>query len=222
MGKPTPELYLDALRVLFYLYHHRHAGLHYAASSKDLSGMSDSDWAVKHSTTGYVFTYALAAISWGSKKQKSVALSSCEAEIMALSEAAKEGVYLDRFLADLGCPGRSLMELKSDNVAARDLAYNPEHHEKTKHIERRHFYIRELVEEQRLVVPYVKSSENLADFFTKPLAAHDFFRNRNLIMNLPNGSRDEGCASAKSVRQRGGRSQRRADPHERTGGCRDP
>ena len=55
----------------------------------DLAGMSDSDWAVRHSTTGFVFQYAQAAISWGSKKQASVALSSCEAEIMALSEASK-------------------------------------------------------------------------------------------------------------------------------------
>ena len=186
--------------------------------------MSDADWAVKHSTSGFVFTYALAAISWGSKKQKSVALSSCEAEIMALSEAAKEGVYLDRFLSDLGCPGRSLMELKSDNNAARDLAYNPEHHERTKHIERRHFYVRELVENQQLVVPYVATSENMADFFTKPLTAGDFFRHRNAIMNLPNGSHDVKCASAKRARRRGGRSQRPIahDSHQRTGGCRDP
>ena len=56
----------------------------------------------KHSTSGYLFTMAKAAISWGSKKQSSIALSSCEAEIMAASEAAKEVVYLDRFNTELG------------------------------------------------------------------------------------------------------------------------
>ena len=68
-------------------------------------------------------------------------------------------------------------------------SYNPEHHERTKHIERRHFYIRELVERQKLIVPFVKTTENLADFFTKPLAAGDFFRLRNEIMNLPASER---------------------------------
>ena len=77
--------------------------------------MSDSDWAVRHSTTGFVFTYSLAAVSWGSKKQSSVALSSCEAEIMALSEAAKEAVYLDAFIAELGFPATSTVRLARDH-----------------------------------------------------------------------------------------------------------
>jgi len=66
--------------------------------------MSDSDWAVKHSTSGYIFTNNQAAVSWSRKRQTSVALSSCEAEIMALSEASKEGVFLSRFLDELGLP----------------------------------------------------------------------------------------------------------------------
>ena len=101
--------------------------------------------------------YNSAAISWGSKKQKSVALSSCEAEIVAASEAAKEAVYLSRFLTQMGFASAEPPELATDNKAARDLAYNPEHHDKTKHIERRHFYIRELVEELEITVPYVNT-----------------------------------------------------------------
>ena len=58
--------------------------------------MTDSDWAVKHSTSGFVFMLNTAAIYWGSKKQTSVALSFCEAELMAGSEAAKEAAYLRR------------------------------------------------------------------------------------------------------------------------------
>ena len=184
MGKPTPELYIDALRVLYYLHHHRDVGLRYGASDLDMSGMSDSDWAVRHSTTGYVFTYAQAAISWGCKKQPTIALSSCEAEIVALSEAAKEAVYLADFLAELGFPARSPTQLATDNTGARDLSYNPEHHDRVKHVERRHFFIRELVEQQRVVVPYVNTHANLADFFTKPLSGKNFFRLRNAIMNV--------------------------------------
>ena len=65
------------------------------------------------------------------------------------------------------------------------MAYNPEHHEKTKHIERRHFYVRKLVENEELIVPFVSTTANMADFFTKPLAGDAFFRLRNSIMNLP-------------------------------------
>ena len=137
-----------AERVLIYLARHRDVGLRYAADERPMSGMSDSDWGVRHSTSGWVFTYSAAAISWGSKRQLSVALSSCEAEIMAASEAAKEAVYLREFLSELGAGDADPTSLSVDNKGARDLAYNPEHHSKTKHIDRRHFFVRELVEQQ--------------------------------------------------------------------------
>ena len=85
-------------------------------------------------------------------------------------------------------------------MAARDLAYNPEHHEKSKHIERRHFYVRELVENEELVVPFVSTTANMADFFTKPLAGEAFFRLRNTIMNLP--PRSGSAARGSSARAR--------------------
>lgn len=184
MGKPTLELLKAAYRVLFYLDAHKTMGLRYAASSIELAGMSDADWATRNSTSGYVFHLAQAAISWGSKRQHCVSLSSCEAEIVALSEAAKEGVYLTRALAELGFSSSEPTTLATDNKAARDLAYNPEHHDKTKHIERRHFFIRDMVESETLVVPYVPTESNLADFFTKALPAPDFFRHRRAIMNM--------------------------------------
>eukprot|EP00965_Chrysotila_dentata_P101502 3350985-Pleurochrysis_carterae.AAC.1 len=90
MSCPTSALLDVAYRVLAYLRHHRHVGLRYELCPHNVRSHSDSDWAVRHSTTGWVFTYGKAAISWSSKKQASVALSSCEAEIVAASEAAKE------------------------------------------------------------------------------------------------------------------------------------
>ena len=65
------------------------------------------------------------------------------------------------------------------------MAYNPELHQKAKHIARRHFYVRELVEDMELNVPFVKSAENIGDFFTKPLPARVFFPMRDRIMNVP-------------------------------------
>ena len=146
MSRPTPELYKAATRVLFYLYRHRHVGLRYEPARVPLSGYSDSDWAVKHSTSGFIFNYCSAAISWASKKQPTIALSSCEAELMAVSEAAKEVIYLRSFLHELGVSDDAPTHLSVDNQAAHDLAYNPEHHARTKHIERRHFFVRERVE----------------------------------------------------------------------------
>ena len=135
MGRPTPELFQAALRVLGYLYRNRHIGLRYEASDQSLEGYSDSDWAVKHSTSGFTFHLGSATVSWSSKKQTTVALSSCEAEIMAGSEAAKEAIYLSTFLRELGLDMSKPPPLKLDNKSAIDLAYNPEHHSKTKHIE---------------------------------------------------------------------------------------
>ena len=90
---------------------------------------------------------------------------------MSASEACKEAIYLDRLISELGYKTDSgPIHLSLDNKAAIDSAYNPENHAKTKHIERRHYFIRELVEANRIVVaPFVPSEANLADFFTKPL-----------------------------------------------------
>ena len=186
MHCPNPLLCEAALRVLYYLYRTRMLGLRYApCEDAQFYGMSDSDWATKHSTSGAVFMLSGAAVSWTSKRQATIALSSCEAEIMAASEAAKETIYLDGFLKELNLINlRKTPELFVDNTAARDLAYNPQHHDRTKHIARRHFFIRELVENGRIAVPYVKSIDNLADFFTKPLPSSVFTAMRDKVMNL--------------------------------------
>ena len=83
------------------------------------------------------------------------------------------------------------MKLYCDNQGAIDLAYNPEHHQKTKHIDRLHFYVRELVERGQLEVPYVKMAENLADFFTNPLAVKTFRAMRVRIMNMQQPDPDD-------------------------------
>ena len=85
-----------------------------------------------------------------------------------------------------------------DNTAARDIAYNPEHHNKVKHIERRHFYVRECVEDHKITVPYVNTLDNLADFFTKPLDGKQFFKMRDIIMNV----KDSPTGSARLARLR--------------------
>eukprot|EP00965_Chrysotila_dentata_P146403 4834124-Pleurochrysis_carterae.AAC.2 len=120
-----------------------------------------------------------AAISWSSKKQPTVALLSCEAEIVAASEATKEAVYLRALFSELGLPPHAPTPLSMDNKSAIHLAYNPEHHQQTKHIHRRHFVVREKVESHDITVPFVRSAKNMAGFFTKPLPPRFFAAQRH-------------------------------------------
>jgi hypothetical protein len=200
MAKPTPELYKSAERVLCYLHNTRGLGLGYESSNMSLYGMTDSDWAVKHSTSGSVFMLNKATISWGSKKQSSVALSSCEAEIVAASEAGKEAVHLSRLATELDLHDGSPVDLHVDNKSTIDVAYNPEHHGRMKHVDRRHFYVRELVERHLIRVPFVSTVNNLADFFTKPLHPREFRAMRDRIMNVADVSPTTGgrCKSVPS------------------------
>ena len=108
---------------------------------------------------------------------------------MAASEAAKEGVFLSAFLKELGLATPEPVEMGMDNQAAIAISYNPEFHSRTKHIDRRHFYVRECVENMQLRVPFVKTTDNLADFFTKPLPSKQFFRMRDILMNVPGAER---------------------------------
>jgi hypothetical protein len=103
MGSPSTSLLFDAaLRVLAYLGRHNTVGLRYEPDDTPLAGMADSSWEIRHSTSGYTFQMNRCTISWASKKQPTIALSSCEAEVVAATEAAKEAVYLDNFVKELG------------------------------------------------------------------------------------------------------------------------
>ena len=110
------------------------------------------------------------------------------AEIMAASEAAKEAVHLRLLYNELTQSEAKPTRLHLDCKAAIDTAYNPEHHSKLKHVQRRHFFIRQVAEDHQIVVPYVETDKNLADFFTKPLPARKFFELRKARMNEPNES----------------------------------
>ena len=149
----------------------------------------DERWDVKHSTTGYVFKLVKAAISWASAKQPTVALSSCEPEIMALSEASKETLGLHGLLDELGVLPAGPTTLATDNSAARGLAYNPEYHKRVKHIERRHFFVRECVGNFQLVVPRM-----LTMLTSSQSRSHQkvFYDMRERIMNVPPSCRRPG------------------------------
>jgi hypothetical protein len=182
--KPTPELLRETDHVLSYLARNASLGLTYSAEHVRLRGFADASWETAHSTSGWVVLWQSAALTWGSRKQKSIALSTCEAEIIALSEAAKDVVYLRKLVGGLGAREDTPSSLSTDSQSARDVSYNPEHHDRMKHVQRRHFYVRDMVESFELVVPFVPTKENPADFFTKPMHnATEFVKHRRTIMN---------------------------------------
>jgi len=186
LSRPTPELVAELKVTFSYINQHSSLGLTFEAGRKhELSGYSDSDWAIKNSTSGWVIFWQNAPLVWGSRKQNCVALSSCEAEIIALSEAAKDMVYLRKFVSGMtGKQPGGPSVLRTDNKAARDLSYNPEMHNRTKHVARRHFFIRDMVESFELNVPLISTVNNYADFFTKTLKPGSFASMRNKIMNI--------------------------------------
>ena len=102
---------------------------------------------------------------------------------MAASEAAKEALSLRKYLRDFGLGTDDPTQLFVDNQSAIAVAYNPEHQGRVKHMLRRHFFVRECVENMQIVVPFVKTHDNIADFFTKALEPKQFFHLRDTIMN---------------------------------------
>jgi hypothetical protein len=143
-----------------------------AQGDAELVGYTDSDWAGewdRKSRGAYIFTMGGTAVSWRSAKQQTVATSSCEAEYMALSEGAKEGVWLRRLLGDLGY-GPGPVPLLCDSASARSLAHNPVMHGRTKHIEVHHHFVRDMVAAGEVLVREVRTHLQDADFLTKPLS----------------------------------------------------
>ena len=90
--------------LLSYLWRTASFGLTYSKEHVRLKGFADASWETMRSTSGWLVQWQGAALTWGSRKQKSIALSSCEAAIIALSEATKDVVYLRKLVRGLGAP----------------------------------------------------------------------------------------------------------------------
>ncbi|XP_062538037.1 uncharacterized protein LOC134206350 [Armigeres subalbatus] len=138
-----------------------------------IEGFSDADWASDHddrkSTTGYVFTAQGGAISWCCKRQQTVALSTCEAEYMALSAAVQEALWWKR-LRSLFEEEQSIM-IHCDNQSAISVAKNGGYQPRTKHIDIRHHFIRDAWEKGEVRIAYISTDKQTADGLTKPLLA---------------------------------------------------
>ena len=145
--------------------------------------MSDADWAVVKSTSGYVFMLARAAVAYVSKKQVSIAMSSTEAEIMAASLAALEAVFLRGILKEMQALQADPTVIGVDNQGAIALSKNYLSNSRTKHIERRHLKVRELVAELQVKTEFLPTEDNPADMMTKPLGRTKFEKFRRFVLN---------------------------------------
>lgn len=124
-------------------------------------------------------------MSWSSRKQNVVALSSCEAEYIFGCHAACQGVWLKELMKELGVVEDSPVLLKMDNTSAMNLAKNPVSHGRSKHIEVRYHFLRDMVTKGKIELIYCKTDYQLADLFTKALKFDRFEVLRKEIGALP-------------------------------------
>jgi hypothetical protein len=183
-----PEHWIAVKRIFRYLAGTVERGITYSKSAGiKITAYCDSDWGndpeTRRSKTGYVIIVAGGVIAWQTKAQKSVALSSCEAELYALCEAVKEIMWLSSFLTELGVQFE-LPILHCDNRGAIALAQNPVGHQRSKHINIRYYFVREAIANGVLKVEYVATSENLADIFTKSTVAVVFSKHVAVVVSV--------------------------------------
>jgi len=127
----------------------------------------------KKSTSDTCHQLGLSLISWNSKKQACVALSIVEAEYIATRHACAQSIWLKHQLMDYGVKLEKV-PLYCDNTNAINLTKNTIHHSKTKHIEIRHHFISDHIQKGDIEIMFVKTENQLADLFTKPLARDRF------------------------------------------------
>ena len=180
-----------AKRLLRYISKTKDHGLHFGPFDQgtDLTPFvySDADWAgdrnTQRSTGAYVCTMSTnqpnsphTAISWSSKQQSYVALSSTEAEYLVLTQASKQALWVKRFLAEIDVIWGKQRKRKpdpitifADNQGSMALAKNPEFQCRTKHISIQQHFIREKVEEEEVQLKYLPTGDMMADLLTKSL-----------------------------------------------------
>ena len=175
LSKPMKSHYGMAKQVLRYLKGTHNRCLKFVKGTQlKLVGYSDSDWAMsddRRSISGYAFKLCdeSSLISWKSRKQSIVALSSCEAEYVALATATQEAKFLRQLFADLMCHPCKNVCIYVDNQGTIALANNPVHHKRSKHIDVKYHYVRLEIQRGAVSLTYVPTDKNVADVFTKPV-----------------------------------------------------
>ena len=188
MSRPNKEHWVAAKRVLRYIKGTLQFGLNFERSDNfELIGYSDADWAgdvdTRKSTSGYIFKLGKATVAWASKKQSVVALSTTEAEYIALCSATQEAVWLRRLLRSLREEQARSTKVFEDNRGAISLSKNPKDHTRTKHIDIKYHYVRDAVQKNEIDVQHSETKQMIADTLTKGLPKPAFEKHRG-SMNI--------------------------------------
>ena len=198
-SRPGPEHWTAVKRVFRYLKGTQYYGITYKGQGETrmtayyrnfrLEGYSDADWGSnpddRRSISGYAFLIGNGVIAWSSKKQTTVALSSMEAEYMAISYAARHAIWMRAMLAELTFPQNRASKINADNQSAIALSKDNVQHARSKHIDIRHHFIRECIASDTIYLAYCPTEINSADFFTKALPRDRFQELRTQLGILP-------------------------------------
>ncbi|KAK9061911.1 hypothetical protein SSX86_019095 [Deinandra increscens subsp. villosa] len=177
MQDPRLPHWKAALHTLAYVHGSFSQGLFFNKTSDcTLTAYCDSDWAscpnTRKSVSGYFITFGGSPISWKSKKQNTVSLSSAEAEYRSLRRVTAELTWLIRLLADFQVPDLTPVTVNCDSQAAIHIAKNPVFHERTKHIELDCHFVREKLQDGLISLVHTPTQSQLADLLTKSLPKH--------------------------------------------------
>jgi hypothetical protein len=183
LDRPTEEHWIAGLKIVNYLKGTAMYGLLFKGKGLTLNGYSDASWGSTSdmkSISGYIFIMNNSAVSWKSKKQTIVALSSTESEYVALSEALKEALWLKKLLVSLNLMNeKDQIKIKEDNESCIKLSKNDTSHGRMKHVNLKYHFIRDYVQDGTLLLEYCSTDKMLADMFTKPLGLKQFTYLRN-------------------------------------------
>ena len=177
----TKNRWMAVKRVLRYVQGTKAQRLYYRKSKSELTGFCDASWgevADRKSTTGFCFTMSqseTAMLVWRSKKQSCVALSSCEAEYLAMANAVQEGVFLRQLLLDVDViDSAPCFVLRCDNQGAIALAQKGQVSQRSKHIDVKVHFVRQHVSSGDVELKYLCTTDMVADCLTKPLGKQLF------------------------------------------------
>jgi hypothetical protein len=197
MSEPNATHMHAAMCVLRYLRGTVDFGLKYRnddgkyGSCVVLTGYSDADWANskedRKSTTGFCVYMNDNLVSWNTRKQRSVALSTAESEIMAVCEVVKEIKWMSMLLAEMGYIVRKPSTIWCDNRAAIYMTQHDHDHDRSKHIDIRTHFVRDEIKKKEVEVKWIETNDQTADIFTKPLSTQPFLTHRDkLVVDVVN------------------------------------
>lgn len=200
-SQPSQPHLNELKHLLRYVQGTRNMQLVLGGSSLDLHGFTDASYADNWNakpTEGYVFYLGRYPVAWASRKQKIVALSTTEAEYIATTEGVKEAVWLKSVIAGFGVVSSSI-KIEVDNKSSLGLAHNPEFHARSKHINVRHHFIREMVLNKEVELIWTSTKDNPADIMTKSLARERIVAMRKLLELTLGGSVEVAASCRKDA-----------------------